>query len=287
MDTDKPLQFAPFSSFVNPAFWTAFSGKKLDDLGLDERPISLVGYYTINDAPGLPASLSVGWDAFLAKPNLPPFSFACQGRVINKNTLESFKGCDKKALMEEEKTELLRLIRSGEAIKSPEKMNRFFILMHADLKKYLFYYWFAFPALAFPGTIKLLEGRELKEAFSGKKLENLSKAVAEWNRQERPGFFVIFEEGDSDFVLCSLEEGVKQSGKGIICYSDPWTKSENPGWPLRNLLATLQEVIPESLSDIRLIGIKCDKSGNVGRSVLFRISVTPAEGTGLLIAYEC
>ena len=48
--------------------------------------------------------------------------------------------------------------RSGAALSDPQRcLNRFVLLMHADLKKYRFYYWFAFPALPLPGEFRILE----------------------------------------------------------------------------------------------------------------------------------
>ena len=48
-------------------------------------------------------------------------------------------------------------INNGTALKTPDEfLNRFSILMYADLKKYHYYYWFAFPAFVLPKEIKLL-----------------------------------------------------------------------------------------------------------------------------------
>ena len=57
-------------------------------------------------------------------------------------------------------------INNGTALKTPDEfLNRFSILMYADLKKYHYYYWFAFPAFVLPKEIKLLPqpNKELEE----------------------------------------------------------------------------------------------------------------------------
>ena len=144
-DGGRQLQFAPFSSCVNPAFWSVLAAKKLEVIGLDESPVPVKGFFSINDVPGVPATMNVGWDAFGSKLELPLCSYEAHGTVVNKNTVESFKACDKKLLLDEEGQRLQEIIKSKEALKKPGCLNRFVLLMYADLKKYLFFHWFAFP----------------------------------------------------------------------------------------------------------------------------------------------
>ena len=54
-------------------------------------------------------------------------------------------------------------INDGTALKMPDEfLNRFSILMYADLKKYHYYYWFAFPAFVLPKEIILLPQPDTK-----------------------------------------------------------------------------------------------------------------------------
>ena len=147
------------------------------------------GVYVNDDVKGLPASLSLDWSAFAKVQDQKEESdfkldwneFHAPGQIMNKNTLEEFKQCDKKvrygrkrfpaketewkrrdtntlslpllkALLDEEGSKLWGLIKSGEAIKRPQVLTKFIALTFADLKKYNFYYWFVFPALTLPGT---------------------------------------------------------------------------------------------------------------------------------------
>ena len=69
-------------------------------------------------------------------------TFPAAGSVIIFNTLEAFKTFDKvKYLDEIEGRGLWEAIESGEAFKTPNILNKFVVLMFADLKKYQFYYW--------------------------------------------------------------------------------------------------------------------------------------------------
>jgi ubiquitin-like modifier-activating enzyme ATG7 len=69
-------------------------------------------------------------------------TFPVRGSVINFNTFEAFKTFDKvKYLDEVEGRAMWEAIQSGEVAKSPNMLNKFVLLMFADLKKYQFYYW--------------------------------------------------------------------------------------------------------------------------------------------------
>jgi hypothetical protein len=104
--------------------------------------------------------MCLSWDAFGGGSDDvggDPCLFPATGSVINKNTLDAFKTCDKAELMASERDKLAAAITSGEALKRPEMMARFMVLMHADLKKYLFYYWFVFPSLTPAGVTYTLK----------------------------------------------------------------------------------------------------------------------------------
>lgn len=53
------------------------------------------------------------------------------GILLNKNTLETFKNCNKITLLEEIGQELWQSITSGEALNNPALLSRFFVLTYA------------------------------------------------------------------------------------------------------------------------------------------------------------
>lgn len=59
------------------------------------------------------------------------FKFQCHGSIVNKNKLEDFKQCDKKALITEEGQLIADDILSGRWLKKPSLLARFFILSYA------------------------------------------------------------------------------------------------------------------------------------------------------------
>ena len=67
------------------------------------------------------------------------------GSFKNFNTIEDFKNADKNALFNGVADEIWKSIVDD---KSTKMLNRFLVITFADLKKYKYFYWFAFPAFA-------------------------------------------------------------------------------------------------------------------------------------------
>jgi ubiquitin-like modifier-activating enzyme ATG7 len=78
----------------------------------------------------------------------PPDTVALQGIFKNFNTIEEFKSTEsKKDIFNSVVNSILSSFESD----SPD-LNPFLLVTFADLKKYVYHYWFAFPALvAKPG----------------------------------------------------------------------------------------------------------------------------------------
>uniref|UniRef100_A0A674EF79 Ubiquitin-like modifier-activating enzyme ATG7 n=1 Tax=Salmo trutta TaxID=8032 RepID=A0A674EF79_SALTR len=168
---DQKLQFAPFSSALEAGFWHQLTQKKLNDYRLDESPKNIKGYYYNGDPVGLPTRLTLEFSAFEADGPSPARCCPVTGTLYNTNTLEAFKTSDKKALLEQQATEIWDSIQSGDALKDPSLLCKFLLLTYADLKKYHFYYWFCFPALCFSEGIKILkEPATLEQVFSSKQV---------------------------------------------------------------------------------------------------------------------
>ncbi|KAG1349719.1 hypothetical protein G6F62_003489 [Rhizopus arrhizus] len=70
-----------------------------------------------------------------------------QGNLINTNTIEEFQRLDKNQLFQQAAEKVIKAVESGEALKNPNSLLSFLLITFADLKKYKFYYWFAFPAI--------------------------------------------------------------------------------------------------------------------------------------------
>lgn len=141
------LTFQPWRSAVDVSFWFDFSKKKLDIFKLSEEPVSITGYHTTGNAMTEPHFILSG-DSFQDEFKPPRAHFSSPGSFFNVNTLDSFKSLDKKQLLQKFGSKIWEDIVSGTALEDLSLLSRFFVIAFADLKKYHYYYWFAFPAFA-------------------------------------------------------------------------------------------------------------------------------------------
>uniref|UniRef100_A0AAZ3QZZ3 Ubiquitin-like modifier-activating enzyme ATG7 n=1 Tax=Oncorhynchus tshawytscha TaxID=74940 RepID=A0AAZ3QZZ3_ONCTS len=284
---DQKLQFAPFSSALEAGFWHQLTQKKLNDYRLDESPKNIKGYYYNGDPVGLPTRLTLEFSAFEADGPSPARCCPVTGTLYNTNTLEAFKTSDKKALLEQQATEIWDSIQSGDALKDPSLLCKFLLLTYADLKKYHFYYWFCFPALCFSEGIKILkEPATLDQVFSSKQTSALQAAYdslcGETGTSAVP-YFLIKYTGDTVQVaqLRDWDSFNTDLNKVTVGVYDPCTLPQHPGWPLRNLLFLLASkwwcVCVGSQLDV--VEVMCFRdrtlqgSRNIQHSIVFQVKL--------------
>ncbi|XP_038628250.1 ubiquitin-like modifier-activating enzyme ATG7 isoform X1 [Tachyglossus aculeatus] len=237
------LQFAPFSSALDAGFWHELTQKKLNEYRLDETPKDIKGYYYNGDSAGLPARLTLEFSAFDVNAATPARCCPAIGTLYNTNTLESFKTCDKKLLLEKAANEIWESIKSGAALENPVLLNKFLLLTFSDLKKYHFYYWFCYPALCLPEAVPLIQQPVgLGQRFSPSQIQALECAYDDLCQAEGVTalpYFLIKQDGNS--VLASSLKNWNaffqdQRKKVTVGVYDPCNLTQYPGWPLRNLL---------------------------------------------------
>lgn len=239
------LQFAPFSSALDAGFWHELTQRKLNDYRLDESPKNISGHYYNGDPSGLPARLTLEFSAFDVDGQTPAHCCPAFGTLYNTNTLESFKACDKKALIEKAAKEIWEAIWSGNAVENPSVLNTFLLLTFADLKKYHFYYWFCFPALCFHDGIPVIKQPvSLGEKFTSSQIQALLEAYdglcQKQGTSAMPYFLIKYEE--KSVVLSPFQtwdDFFKGQTKVTVGVYDPCTLQQHPGWPLRNLLVLI------------------------------------------------
>ncbi|XP_010494743.1 PREDICTED: ubiquitin-like modifier-activating enzyme atg7 [Camelina sativa] len=248
------LQFAPLNSSVDEGFWHSFSSLKLDKLGIDDSPISITGFYgpcshpqVSNHLTLLSESLPLDEQSSIASTshgnrNKCPVP----GILYNTNTLESFHKLDKQSLLKAEANKIWDDIQSGKALEDPAVLSRFLVISFADLKKWSFRYWFAFPALVLDPPASLVDLKPASAYFSSEEAESVSAACNEWRHSDLTTdvpFFLVSVSSDSKTSIRHLKDWEACQGdhhKLLFGFYDPCHLPNNPGWPLRNYLALIR-----------------------------------------------
>ncbi len=157
-------------------------------------------------------------------------------------------------------------MRSFISSNDPEAaVTRFLVLAFADLKKYKFYHWFAFPApIVQPGwqIDEALAGgwASAEAALGAEALRSIAKQLPGFAAQGPRSYKGKERERDSAYVFRGAFL-VKTSAEGtelgavteydtffadvpeserIVALLDPSSHPQQPGWPLRNLLLLLR-----------------------------------------------
>ncbi|KNC81847.1 hypothetical protein SARC_05852 [Sphaeroforma arctica JP610] len=167
-----------------------------------------------------------------------------QGVLKLMNQLDHFQSVDKQQLLETEGYKVWRDIVSGRALEHPELLNRSLLLAYIDLKKFLYYFWFAFPAL----SLKYEMDRPGIPLSAHRSQTYVDHMLATHVRQGRPAFFCIVDtdgldpDADGEVVeLKAWEAAVDKPNRRLtVGFLDPSTHPQHPGWPLRNLLALVR-----------------------------------------------
>ncbi|KAK9453053.1 hypothetical protein V1511DRAFT_506390 [Dipodascopsis uninucleata] len=244
MGSFDTIQFAPFRSFVDPSFFQILSAKKLNEYKLDESEKSLTGVYSIpaSNSPGNSCIFNVSGDSFGSSRSQQSSSdLVARGSLLNVNTVEEFKAIDKSKVIQAHGLKIWESIKSNKIVEDPSQLSSFLVLCFSDLKKYKFYYWFAYPAIH---TDWVFTG---EDAINSVDLES-SRAIAllyeQYKRQNdftQHGFFLL-KQRKGEWVMEKLakwDDFFKDGSQVTIGFADPSTFL-NPGWPLRNLLALLK-----------------------------------------------
>ncbi|XP_047974491.1 ubiquitin-like modifier-activating enzyme atg7 isoform X1 [Salvia hispanica] len=249
---ESVLQFAPFQSAVDEGFWHRLSSLKLNKLGIDESPIPITGFY----APSSHRQVSNHLTLFTE--SLPPESneqslepvlsrgnrnrCPIPGILYNTNTLEGFQALDKQSLLKAEAKKILEDIISGKVQEDCSLLSRFLVISFADLKKWSFYYWFAFPALVLDPPATVVNLKPATQWFSKNEVESVTAACNDWRNMcsttDIPFFLVSIPSNSAATIrhLAEFEACQRDGHKILFGFYDPCHLPNNPGWPLRNFL---------------------------------------------------
>ncbi|PPJ56497.1 hypothetical protein CBER1_07643 [Cercospora berteroae] len=144
----QPLQYAPWTTDVELAFYSALASLKINHDKLDSSARKVLGLYEIkhSDAPERSTRMQIHGSA-LTNDETPNGLYRAEGLIKNFNTVEEFREVDKAAHIERAGRMIWDAIRDGTIYECPSLLCSFTALCFADLKKYKFTYHFAYPAL--------------------------------------------------------------------------------------------------------------------------------------------
>ncbi|EXJ93022.1 autophagy-like protein 7 [Capronia epimyces CBS 606.96] len=143
------MQYVPFASDIEIPFYAALASHKINHDKLDDSARKLLGLYEIRpgDAKEHSCRMQIRANA-LTSDELPAGCYRAEGMIKNFNTIEDYRNSDKLAMIQQAGRTIWDAINDGTIYSCPSLLVSFLALSFADLKKYKFYYWYAFPALA-------------------------------------------------------------------------------------------------------------------------------------------
>ncbi|XP_057764289.1 ubiquitin-like modifier-activating enzyme atg7 [Salvia miltiorrhiza] len=246
------LQFAPFQSAVDEGFWHILSSLKLNKLGIDESPIPITGFYAPSSHRQVSSHLTLFTESLPPESNEQSFEPVLShgnrnrcpipGILYNTNTLEGFQALDKQSLLKAEAKKIWEDILSGKVEEDCSLLSRFLVISYADLKKWSFYYWFAFPALVLDPPATVVNLKPATQWFTPEEVESVTAACNNWRNMcsttDVPFFLVSVPSNSAATIrhLTEFEACQKEGHKVLFGFYDPCHLPNNPGWPLRNFL---------------------------------------------------
>lgn len=175
---------------------------------------------------------------------------------------------------------LLSSIADGTALKEPWTLTLFLIVSYADLKKYRFHYWAAYPTpFNLPELYYESVPQKIIDVYSNDAIEKFRDNFNNLDCRLKC-FFTIFLTKDNNLNIKSLHDGVgylnsntKDSEATVekiyFAFYDPCDSVE-PGWPLRNLLCLLFWYCPDFAFD-QTINIVSIRGKDLKSSVIFKM----------------
>ena len=255
------VKFEPFSSLLHPTFWHKLTQLKLDVLQLDESAISITGEFSFDCKEGFPPQFIVDYTSFDENPNYSYGRFFGKGKLFNTNTIEAFQKLCCRETLTSEGNELFQFLNTNEALETPWKLNNSLILCYADLKKYHFNYWLAYPTISpsEPYVYEVLP-KKLAETWEKTQYNAFTKSVTQFLTENSSPFFAFDSATSNCYSLKHIQNNQTLLSSVLFCFADP-SSSANPGWPLRNYILLVQQHFGSKLNgSAKFVGVRRSKS---------------------------
>ncbi|KAF2259445.1 autophagy-related protein 7 [Lojkania enalia] len=257
------IKFTSWSSDLDVQFYAALAHIKINHDKLDDSARKVLGLYEVRpgDHPSRSARMQIHGNA-LTTDDTPANYFRAEGIIKNCNTLEDYKNLDRAAVLERAAKTIWEAIHDGSIYECPSLLASFTAIFFANLKKYKFTYHFGFPAIhSDPVWKQIGEPKRL----TSKETTYLVDSVQTWRYSadaRQRGFFLAkrirggtdqddrpktpVEEIGYRWVVGRLDAYEKgffddvDKEDRLVCFADPSTYPDNPGWMLRNLLVLIR-----------------------------------------------
>lgn len=270
------LKFATFNSDIELPFYTSLASHKINHDKLDDSARRLLGLYEIrsSDSPEASCRLQIHGNA-LTNDTVPAGFCRAEGMIKNVNTIEEYRGLDKAAILSQAARTIWDAINDGTVFSCPSLLAFFTAICFADLKKYKFTYFFAFPALHSDPSWKLASLEESRPKIhedghsendgivhmTGAETAALVDSVQTWRYgvdARQHGFFLAKKRR---VVKCTDKTDVAESGTGTDDDTNPRpTTPGTPGdrlgftWTVGSLIDFEREFFKDISEEDRYIG---------------------------------
>ncbi|EKG21124.1 hypothetical protein MPH_01543 [Macrophomina phaseolina MS6] len=305
------LQFAPWSSDIELAFYSALASLKINHDKLDDSARKILGLYEIRptDPPERSSRMQIFGSALTTDETAAGY-YRAEGIIKNVNTIEAYKNIDRPQLIERAGRIIWDAINDGTIYSCPSLLASFSAISFADLKKYKFTYHFAFPAIHSDPPWK---SSGALPKLSPAETTGLVDAVQTWRYSvdsRQHGFFLakrvrhppgkndnteseerpktpqtpgIMDEYNYTWQIGSLaayEQGFFNNADlqdRFVCFADPSTFDTNPGWMLRNLLVLIRQ--RWKLNDVQILCYRdTHRTRDTAKSIILNLkSSQPAD----------
>ncbi|KAF8999169.1 hypothetical protein BDQ17DRAFT_1246980, partial [Cyathus striatus] len=254
------IEFAPFTSQVDPTFWHALTDLKIDVLKLSDESLLVYASYSagkvIKDRETggeveLPGRIVLAKDGFS-----DDFKTRVQngvrvtGAFKNFNTIEDFKNTDKE-MFNDEAYKIWDAIQT----RSTKLLNHYLPITFTDLKKYKFHYWFAFSGFVMRPPWTTEEVVDVAGALGNGVLSSIQTQLKS-QPDPNPAFFLVRTTPSGETSIAPVEEH-ETFFKGVPSeHVHPSTSPTHPGRPFRNLLTYLRALYPSSTASVRVLACR-------------------------------
>lgn len=118
------------------------------------------------------------------------------------------------------------------------------------MKKFNYYYWFAYPCLSEPVIEQVGEQKGISELFSQQQVDDFNRIYFQDKNTHDWAFFILQISGDGPLTCFRLADKISANNKDnnfavddtesiYFCYSDPSATPDIAGWTARLYLTML------------------------------------------------